>query len=63
LGQLLGEVNPLHHSVQLVRDAVFGFAGWEDLARFGALFLFGLAQNAILLAFLYLMVARPGAKF
>jgi lipooligosaccharide transport system permease protein len=41
-GQVLGEVNPLHHCVQLVRDAVFGFAGWVDLARFGALVLFGL---------------------
>jgi lipooligosaccharide transport system permease protein len=40
--QVLGEVNPLHHCVQLVRDAVFGFAGWEDLARYGALVLFGL---------------------
>jgi lipooligosaccharide transport system permease protein len=41
-GQVLGEVNPLHHCVQLVRDAVFGFAGWVDLARYGALVLFGL---------------------
>ena len=40
--QILGEVNPLHHCVQLVRDAVFGFAGWVDLARYGALVLFGL---------------------
>ena len=40
--QVLGEVNPLHHCVQLVRDAVFGFAGWVDLARYGALVLFGL---------------------
>ena len=41
-GQVLGEVNSLHHCVQLVRDAVFGFAGWFDLARYGALVLFGL---------------------
>ena len=41
-GQVLGEMNPLHHCVQLVRDAVFGFAGWVDLARYGALVLFGL---------------------
>jgi lipooligosaccharide transport system permease protein len=40
--QILGEVNPLHHCVQLVRDAVFGFAGWTDLARMGALIFFGL---------------------
>ena len=42
--QVLGEVNPLHHCVQLVRDAVFGFAGWVDLARYGALVLFGFAM-------------------
>jgi lipooligosaccharide transport system permease protein len=35
-------VNPLHHCVQLVRDAAFGFAGWPDLARVGGLVLFGL---------------------
>jgi lipooligosaccharide transport system permease protein len=39
--QILGEVNPLHHCVQLVRDAVFGYDGWVDLARVGALVLFG----------------------
>ena len=38
--QILGQVNPLHHCVQLVRGAVFGFEGWEDLARVGALVLF-----------------------
>jgi lipooligosaccharide transport system permease protein len=40
--QILGEVNPLHHCVQLVRDAVFGYDGWVDLLRVGALVLFGL---------------------
>jgi lipooligosaccharide transport system permease protein len=40
--QILGEVNPLHHCVQLVRDAVFGFDGWIDLLRVGALALFAL---------------------
>jgi lipooligosaccharide transport system permease protein len=39
--QVLAEVNPLHHCVVLVRNAVFGFEGWEDLARVGALVLFG----------------------
>jgi hypothetical protein len=28
--------------VVLVRHAVFGFDGWEDLARLGALVVFGL---------------------
>ncbi len=40
--QVLGEANPLHHCVELVRHAAFGFDGWTDLARVGALFAFGL---------------------
>jgi len=36
----LSNVNPLHHTVELVRHAAFGFEGWEDLARVGALVLF-----------------------
>jgi lipooligosaccharide transport system permease protein len=40
--QALGEINPLHHCVQLVRDAVFGFDVWVDLLRVGALVAFGL---------------------
>jgi lipooligosaccharide transport system permease protein len=40
--QVLGEINPLHHCVQLVRDAVFGYHGWVDLLRVGALLVFGL---------------------
>jgi lipooligosaccharide transport system permease protein len=40
--QALAQLNPLHHCVELVRHAVFGFEGWEDLARVGALFVFGL---------------------
>ena len=39
--QILGNVNPLHHCVELVRHAAFGFEGWEDLGRVGALVLFG----------------------
>jgi lipooligosaccharide transport system permease protein len=34
--------HPLYHCVQLVRDAVFGYHGWVDLLRVGALVLFGL---------------------
>jgi lipooligosaccharide transport system permease protein len=40
--QVLGEINPLHHCVELVRHAAFGFEGWTDLVRLGALVLFGL---------------------
>jgi lipooligosaccharide transport system permease protein len=40
--QFLANLNPLYHCVELVRHAVFGWEGWTDLARFGALILFGL---------------------
>ena len=40
--QIAGDFNPLHHCVELVRHAVCGFQGVEDLARLGALILFGL---------------------
>jgi lipooligosaccharide transport system permease protein len=40
--QILGLLNPLHHCVELVRSAAFGWDGWEDAARAGALVVFGL---------------------
>jgi lipooligosaccharide transport system permease protein len=40
--QVLGNLNPLHQTVELVRHAVFGLQGWEDLARVGMLVVFGL---------------------
>ena len=40
--QVLGNLNPLHHCVELVRHAAFGFVGWHDLARVGALVLWAL---------------------
>jgi lipooligosaccharide transport system permease protein len=40
--RVLANFNPLHHCVVLVRHAVFGFAGWEDLGRLGALVACGL---------------------
>ena len=40
--RVLANINPLHHCVVLVRNAVFGLDGWEDLARVGALLAFGL---------------------
>ncbi len=39
--QALGELNPLHHCVELVRDAVFGTLRGLDLARLAALLAFG----------------------
>jgi lipooligosaccharide transport system permease protein len=42
--QVLAQVNPLHHLVQLVRHAVFGWEGWTDFARLGVLVAYGLAM-------------------
>src|SRR2546423_12904799 len=38
--RILAEVDPLHHCVELVRHAAFGWHGWSDLGRVGALLLF-----------------------
>ena len=48
--QIAGNFNPLHHCVELVRHAAFGFVGWSDLARVGALVLFGLLMWRIAVA-------------
>ena len=40
--QVLAQFNPLHQTVVLVRHAVFGYEGWEDVARVGMLVVFGL---------------------
>jgi lipooligosaccharide transport system permease protein len=40
--QVIAQVNPLHHTVELVRNAAFGWEGWTDLARLAALIAFGL---------------------
>jgi lipooligosaccharide transport system permease protein len=40
--QIAGNLNPLHHCVELVRHAAFGWHGLADLARVGALVAFGL---------------------
>jgi len=42
--QVAGELNPLHHCVELVRHAAFGFEGWTDVVRVGALVAFGLGM-------------------
>jgi lipooligosaccharide transport system permease protein len=42
--QIAGELNPLHHCVELVRHAAFGFEGWTDVLRLGALVVFGLGM-------------------
>lgn len=40
--QILGNFNPLYHTVELVRHAVFGFKGWIDLYHLGFLVIFAL---------------------
>jgi lipooligosaccharide transport system permease protein len=40
--QVLAQFNPLYHCVQLVRHAVFGLEGWEDLVSLGVLLAWGL---------------------
>jgi lipooligosaccharide transport system permease protein len=40
--QVLGEINPLHHCVELVRHAAFGWHGWTDLGHVGVIVGFGL---------------------
>jgi lipooligosaccharide transport system permease protein len=42
--QIAANVNPLYHCVELVRHAAFGWDGWTDLARLGALVAFGLVM-------------------
>jgi lipooligosaccharide transport system permease protein len=42
--QVLGALNPLHHCVELVRHAAFGFEGWVDVWHVGFLSVFGLVM-------------------
>jgi lipooligosaccharide transport system permease protein len=42
--QVLAQLNPLYHLVQLVRAAVFGFAGWLDVWNLAFIVGFGLAM-------------------
>ena len=43
--QVLAQLNPLHHLVVLVRDCViYGWNGWKDFLRLGALIVFGIVM-------------------
>jgi lipooligosaccharide transport system permease protein len=42
--QVLGQVNPLFHCVELVRHAAFGWEGWTDVGHLAAIAAFGLAM-------------------
>ena len=50
--QVAGNFNPLFHCVQLVRHAVFGLAGWDDVGHLA--FLVGFALVAWRLAIRYM---------
>jgi lipooligosaccharide transport system permease protein len=43
-GQVLAQLNPLYHCVELVRHAAFGWEGWADVSNFAALVGFGLVM-------------------
>lgn len=42
--EIAGQFNPLHHCVELVRHASFGWQGWIDLGHLGAIVAFGLVM-------------------
>jgi lipooligosaccharide transport system permease protein len=42
--QVLGEINPLYHCVELVRHAAFGWHGWTDAGHVGVLVLVGVVM-------------------
>jgi lipooligosaccharide transport system permease protein len=42
--KVLAQINPLHHLVQLVRHAVFGWHGWTDFVRLAVLVAYGLVM-------------------
>jgi lipooligosaccharide transport system permease protein len=42
--QVLGQLNPLYHCVQLVRSAAFGWEGWADVGHLAAILAFGFAM-------------------
>ena len=50
--QVLGNVNPLFHCVQLVRHAVFGLQGWHDVGHLGFLIGFALVSWRLAIRFM-----------
>jgi lipooligosaccharide transport system permease protein len=42
--EIAAQFNPLYHCVELVRHAVFGFEGWEDVGHVGVLLVFALGM-------------------
>jgi lipooligosaccharide transport system permease protein len=50
--RIAANINPLYHTVQLVRDAVFGFQGWIELWHVGFLIAFALAAWRVAIRFM-----------
>ena len=50
--QVLGNFNPLFHTVQLVRHAVFGFVGWADVGHLAFLAGFALVSWRLAIRFM-----------
>jgi lipooligosaccharide transport system permease protein len=50
--QVLGNINPLFHCVELVRHAVFGFEGWADVGHLAFLIGFALLSWRLAIHFL-----------
>jgi lipooligosaccharide transport system permease protein len=50
--QILGNLNPLFHCVQLVRHAVFGFVGWADVGHLAFLIGFALISWRLAIRFM-----------
>jgi lipooligosaccharide transport system permease protein len=50
--QVLGNLNPLFHCVELVRDAVFGLEGWKDVGHLAFLVGFALVSWRLAIRFM-----------
>jgi lipooligosaccharide transport system permease protein len=50
--QVLGNINPLYHCVELVRHAVFGFEGWEDVGHVAFLVAFAFVSWRLAIRFM-----------
>ena len=50
--QVLGNLNPLFHCVELVRDAVFGLEGWKDVGHLAFLIVFALVSWRLAIRFM-----------
>ncbi|MET0818541.1 MAG: ABC transporter permease [Solirubrobacteraceae bacterium] len=50
--QVLGNLNPLYHCVELVRNAVFGFDGWADVGHLAFLVGFALLSWRLAIRFM-----------